>query len=453
MGCGPSIPKKYTIGGKGRKRRSIIQEVAVFVPTVRIPVASDIVHPLRGVVSKDLVDRLSSLRAHVVELAEEIYYADVSAVSELQHALEEYLPVVLGLTTKESRLESSVQFRWKTLDDDQECFLASAWYEVLSVVHMMAMLALFEANLTLIPKNGQVGGERKVSEDAKKDVVDSLLRASGCLDYSVHRILVQIPAQVKKSFPSYLQEGMLEAISIQALAQVDTPVLLVFGCYGAELVISLSCPNCKKQCVEIQLGLASECEKATLSVKRRLACEQVSYFSQAHYCLSGCDTSDSYGKKLLLFLKWKCMEAKAVAYYYHGLVLDKGGEPANHISAVCCLSAADDLLSESKRACLSFCLANPVTRVPPPWGVMKNMHKKIPDVAYKKFQVYGHLFEKDKNSSLQSIPDLPEFALSLRPEGYELPSTDSIWENVNGQPQIQILKEHLVDDEDEVDTK
>jgi hypothetical protein len=29
---------------------------------------------------------------------------------------------------------------------------------------MMAMLALFEANLKLIPKNGQVGGERKVSE-------------------------------------------------------------------------------------------------------------------------------------------------------------------------------------------------------------------------------------------------------------------------------------------------
>jgi hypothetical protein len=72
MGCGPSIPKKYTIGGKGRKCRSIIQEVAVFVPTVRIPVASDIVHPLRGIVSKDLVDRLSTLRAHVVELAEEI---------------------------------------------------------------------------------------------------------------------------------------------------------------------------------------------------------------------------------------------------------------------------------------------------------------------------------------------------------------------------------------------
>jgi hypothetical protein len=72
MGCGPSIPKKSSLGGKGGKRRSIIQEVAVFVPTVRIPVASDVVHPLRGLVAKDLVDRLSKLRAHVVELAEEI---------------------------------------------------------------------------------------------------------------------------------------------------------------------------------------------------------------------------------------------------------------------------------------------------------------------------------------------------------------------------------------------
>uniref|UniRef100_A0A0D9XSE8 BRO1 domain-containing protein n=1 Tax=Leersia perrieri TaxID=77586 RepID=A0A0D9XSE8_9ORYZ len=391
MGCGASLPKKCKVGGKGKKRRSIIQEVAVFVPTIRIPVDSDVVQPLRGLVSKELVDRLSKLRDRVVALSEEIYYADVSDVSELQQALQEYLPVVLGLTMKESRLGASVEFRWKTLDDDQECCLSSAWYEVLSVVHMMAMLALFEANLILIPKKGQAGGERKVSEDAKKDVVDSLLRASGCLDYCVHRILVQIPAQVKKSFPSYFQEGMLEAISIQALAQ-------------------------------------------------------------AHYSLSGCDTSDSFGRKLLLFLKWKCMEAKAIAYYYHGLVLDKGNEASNHISAVCCLSAADDLVADSKRACLSFCLANPITRVPPPWGIMKNMHKKIPDAACKRFQMYGYLFEQDKNSALQSLPDLPEFALSLRPEGYELPTTDSIWDNVDSQPQIQSLKEHL-HDEDEVETK
>ncbi|KAL5213306.1 hypothetical protein ABZP36_024153 [Zizania latifolia] len=162
----------------------------------------------------------------------------------------------------------------------------TAWaYKPISCLRMCGDPKLFEANLMLIPKNGQVGDEKKVFEDAKKDVVNSLLKASGCLDYSVNRILAQIPAQVMKSFPCYLQEGMLEAISIQTLAQ----------------------------CVEIQLGLASKCEKATLSVKRRLAYELVTYFSQAHYCLSGCNTSNSYGKKLLLFLKWKCMEAKAAS--------------------------------------------------------------------------------------------------------------------------------------------
>jgi hypothetical protein len=73
---------------------------------------------------------------------------------------------------------------------------------------------------------------------------------------------------------------MLEAISIQALAQVKHtryPCILfdVMLLNSNEFILSQL-----QQCVEIQLGLASECEKATLSVKRRLACEQVSYFSQ-----------------------------------------------------------------------------------------------------------------------------------------------------------------------------
>jgi hypothetical protein len=36
----------------------------------------------------------------------------------------------------------------------------------------------------------------------------------------------------RKGFPSYLQEGMLEAISIQALAQVSSPVTLVSFLFG-----------------------------------------------------------------------------------------------------------------------------------------------------------------------------------------------------------------------------
>jgi hypothetical protein len=49
----------------------------------------------------------------------------------------------------------------------------------------------------------------------------------------------------------------------------------------------------------------------------------ISPFPQAHYCLSGCDTSDSYGKKLLLFLKWKCMDAKVGQRTPQLLKLDK----------------------------------------------------------------------------------------------------------------------------------
>lgn len=122
-------------------------------------------------------------------------------------------------------------------------------------------------------------------------------------------------------------------------------------------------------------------------------------FDQAYHRLSECDmdTNNGYGKKLLLFIKWKFLEAKvfnainiklsefvllamfskcclsdsnysmlyhqAAAYYYHGLILDKGNEPSCHVSAVCCFLTAEEILSECKKACLSFCLATPVTRL------------------------------------------------------------------------------------------
>ncbi|KAL5058803.1 hypothetical protein RYX36_030407 [Vicia faba] len=168
-----------------------------------------------------------------------------------------------------------------------------------------------------------------------------------------------------------LKEGVLEAIAIQALGQGT----------------------------EIQLSLVVESQKATLSVKRRLACEQLIYFTQA------------------------------TAYYYHGLILDKGNELSCHIVAVSCFLAADELFAESKKACLSFCLAAPVTRAPPPWGVMKLLHLKITEVASKKYQMYGYLLEQEKG--LQALPDLPEFQLSLHPDDYELPEIDPAWDTKN----------------------
>lgn len=417
MGCASSIPKRY--GSSRRRRVGSILEVAVFTPAIRVPLPSDLARPLRGVVPREVADRLSELRGRIVSLSRNDI-SNVADVMELQSAIQEYLPVLLGLTTEEYRLETLVEFKWKSLGDDgKETSLSSAWYELLSVVHMMAMLFLLQANLILIPKASDED-ERMVSEDSKKDAVVLLIKASGCLDYCVHHILVYLPLEIRNRLPNELQEGVLEAISTEALAQG----------------------------VEFQLGLALECEKATLPVKRRLACEVVGYLSQAHYCLTGCDTSDGYGKKLILFIRWKFLEAKAAAYYFHGLVLNKGTGSSDHISAVCCLFAADELLTESKRACLSFCLAAPVTRVPPVWGTMKHLLKRIPDTATKNSQMYGHLFEQDKD--YQSLPDLPEFALSLKPDEYNLPSIDALWDNKNCQTQVQTLKAHIKDEVEEM---
>lgn len=70
MGCTSSIPISYIVGRK-RKKPSSIHDVAVFVPALRIPLAVDLVRPLRGLVSRDVLDKISTLRGRIVSLAEE----------------------------------------------------------------------------------------------------------------------------------------------------------------------------------------------------------------------------------------------------------------------------------------------------------------------------------------------------------------------------------------------
>ncbi|KAI8533364.1 hypothetical protein RHMOL_Rhmol10G0003500 [Rhododendron molle] len=378
MGCSPSI----CAAGK-RKNNLNILEVAIFVPSMCVPLQTDLQRALRG----------------------------GSTVTELQRALEDYLPLLLGLTNKEPGLQEVVAFKWKYSEDGLEVCVANSWFELLSVIHMMAMLTLTEANSMLISEN---------QSDCMRDAVDLLLKASGYLEFCVRDVLVRLPTDIKKQLPKDLQEGILEAISIQALGQGT----------------------------EIQLGLAVNSQNVSLPVKRRLACEQLSYYGQAHYCLSGCNTDSRHGKKHLLFIKWKYLEAKAAAYYYHGQIIDKGTEPSCHVSAVHCFLAAEDLLSESKKACLTFCLTAPVTRIPPLWGAMKHLNKRIPDVASKKSQMYGFLLEQEKG--LEILPDLPEFELSLRSDDFELPEMDSAWGRQKWEIPSQPLKEHLKDSEDEM---
>ncbi|CAA2982828.1 BRO1 domain-containing BROX homolog isoform X2 [Olea europaea subsp. europaea] len=412
MGCAISIS---TVG----KKRKNIPEVTVFVPSLRVPAQSDLQKALRGLIPKDLANRISSLRNQIVLVAEE---TGGSAISELQKALNQYLSLLLGLTNKEYGLQELVEFKWKDLEDGRQGIcVANSWFELLSVLHMMAMLTLTEANIKLIPNDNSLS-ERVVSADCMRDAVDLLLKAGGYIDFCLNNVLPRLPPDMKSKLPTNLHESVLEAISNQALAQ------------GTEL----------------QLGLAVQSQNATLSVKRRLACELLTYFGQAHCCLSEGNNNGKSGKKHMLFLKFKYLEAKAAAYYYHGLILDKGTEPSCHISAMCCFLAAEELQAESKKACLAFCLADPITRVPPPWGAMQHLHKKIPETASKKSQMYGYLLDQEKR--LHILPDLPEFQLSLKPDEYELPALDSAWNSGSWEIPGQPLKDHLKDGEEEIET-
>lgn len=46
----------------------------------------------------------------------------------------------------------------------QETAMSNCWYEVLSVVHLMATVSLSRANLLLLPKTSTDGYQPKVSE-------------------------------------------------------------------------------------------------------------------------------------------------------------------------------------------------------------------------------------------------------------------------------------------------
>ncbi|KAL4568124.1 hypothetical protein LXL04_023726 [Taraxacum kok-saghyz] len=410
MGCAVSV---YRVGGN--KKHMKIPLVTILSPSIRVPINSNFQKPLKGLVPKDLADRLTSCRNQIALLAQQ---TDVSAVPELIQALEEYLPLLIGVTDQEFGHRELIEFKWKSLDDRQEISVADSLFELLSVVHMMAMLTLMEANSKLIP-NQTVTSEEVESTDNIRCVVDLLVKAAGYLQFCLQEILVRIPPHIKMKLPVDLQENVIEAAYIQALAQ------------GTEM----------------QLASAVESKNATLSVKRRLACEQLTYFGQAHYCLSTCHNLNGYGKKHLSFIKWKYLEAKAAAYYYHGLITDKGTEPSCHISAVCCFLAAEEILTESKKACLTFCLNVPITRAPAAWGAMKHLNKKIPETAAKKSQMYAYLLEEEKG--LEVLPELPEFELSLRADEYELPDKDTAWESEKWMIPNQTLKTHLTDDEED----
>ncbi|KAI3724172.1 hypothetical protein L2E82_35940 [Cichorium intybus] len=413
MGCFVSTPKDS--GGK-RRRPGNIGEVAVFVPGLRIPKPVDFSESLGDHLCKSLVERLSALRTRIVVMAGQegptitrtrrrsATQHGGSTLGDLLQALEDYLPVLLGLVKDGSPLQHKVQFTWINQEDEsEEMAMYSGWYEVLSVLHLMATLSLSQANLLLLPRTSTDGYLPKVSEESRRSAIDILLKAAGYLDCAVRHILPQLPPELRRDLPVDLAEGVLRALCLQALGQG----------------------------VDIQLGLAIDSTKATLAVKRRLACEMVKYWQQAQDNITNLPLANGWGEKHRFYVKWKYIEAKAGAYYYHGLILDEGNTEKSHGMAVSALQAADEYLKESKRACEAFNSTIPISRTPPLWGTMKYLSEKIPKDTSSKVRINRDLYTYEK--IMETAPTLPDFALALKPDEYQLPDVDSSWnhENVN----------------------
>uniref|UniRef100_A0A0D3FCC9 BRO1 domain-containing protein n=1 Tax=Oryza barthii TaxID=65489 RepID=A0A0D3FCC9_9ORYZ len=404
MGCFNSKPNDT---GAIRRRPGSIGEVAVFVPGLRVPESSDELplQPLGDGLPRRLTERLAALRNRIIVMAahEALYMTKPtwrititqhggSKSADLLQALEDYLPTLLGLVKDGSELEDKVQFAWMNQEDDAEdTSMPSAWYEVLSVLHLMALLRLSQANSLLVPKTSIEGYHAKVSEENKRASVEIFLKAAGYLECAIQHVLPKIsPEKRWKGLPVDLAEGILKAICMQALGQA----------------------------IDVQLGLAIDSPKATLAVKRRLACEMVKCWQQAHESISDLPLLDGWAEKHRLFVTWKHIEAKAAAYYYHGLILDEGNSEKSHRTAVAALQSAEELLKESKAACEAFHAASPK---PAAVGIDE---EKIHKESSCKVRINKDLYNKDNiiiHDHADSAPPLPDFAVALKPDEYRLP--------------------------------
>ncbi|KAK4803929.1 hypothetical protein SAY86_003746 [Trapa natans] len=405
MGCFVSTPKEPS---GIRRRPGNIGEVLVYVPGLRIPKPVDFSESLGSHLSRNLVEQLSALRTRIVVMAgqeaptitlsrrKSATQHGGSTLSDLQQALEDYLPVLLGLVKDGSQMQHRATFVWVNQEDEtEETVMCNAWYEVLSVLHLMAMISLSQANLLLLPRTSADGYHSKVSEENRRGSVDIFLKAAGYLDCAVRHVLPQLPYELRSELPVDLAEGVLRAVSLQALGQA----------------------------ADVQLGMAIENTRATLAVKRRLACEMVKYWQQALDNLMNLPLMNGWGEKHHLFVKWKYTETKAAAYYYHGLILDEGNTEKLHRMAVAALQASDEYLRESKKLCETFNATTPLSRNPPLWGTMKYLSDKIPKDTSSKVRINRDLCTSEK--VMETAPTLPDFALALKPDEYQLPTASS----------------------------
>eukprot|EP00246_Nothoceros_aenigmaticus_P015672 TRINITY_DN666_c0_g1_i4.p1 TRINITY_DN666_c0_g1~~TRINITY_DN666_c0_g1_i4.p1 ORF type:complete len:468 (-),score=80.29 TRINITY_DN666_c0_g1_i4:297-1700(-) len=425
MGCGWSLASREADAQAAEWKPT---DVFVFAPGLRTPTTVTFNRALQGLISSNLLDKLSNLRTRIAISGPDGYssphgklHKKKASQHELQLALEDYLPTLLGLTregsvnsnlpgTSGGQLSSLVEYGWNNRECEQkESVLRSSRYELVSVLHALAMVTLLQANTYLTPKppaesySSRVaeGYSSKVAEGDKKAAIELLLKAAQVLECAIN-VAQGLPDDIRHSLPTDLREGILRALQQQALGQG----------------------------VEIQLGFAVDNIKASLAVKRRLACEQVKYWELAEEHMVKEPVAHDWGEKHLLFIRWKHAEAKATAFYFHGLILDEGQDANTHANAVACLQASQLYLKEGQKACVDFSSTTPVTRIPLPWGPMKYLTEKIPKAASSKARVNRDVYRDER--APETLPTLPEFPLALKAESFAMPPIDPAWSLENG---------------------
>ncbi|XP_039132855.1 uncharacterized protein LOC120269909 isoform X1 [Dioscorea cayenensis subsp. rotundata] len=397
MGCIISTPLYE--GGKRRWPKKI-GEVAIFVPSIRIPKEVDLLqHSMNYHLLRAQVEHLARMRAKIAQVAP---YSKQrrriptqhggSVLSNLLQALEDYLRVLLGLLKEGSELIDKVEFVWVNQEDDlQETTMPNVWYEVLSVLHLMAMLCLSETNFLLLAKPSASGLHSLIIQEYRRTAIDILVKAAGYLDCAIQHVLPKISSQMRRDLPIDLSEEVLGALCAQALAQG----------------------------VDLQLWVAIDSPKATLAVKRRLACEMVIYWQQAYDNIMKFSFNDGWGAKHQLFARWKLFESKAAAYYYHGMILEEGNTEKSHEMAIAATQAAHQFFINSKMENEAFNKMHPFSRNPPLWGSMKYLSEKLSKEISTKFHINQDI--SDHERFIKNAPILPDFVLALKPDEYHLP--------------------------------
>ncbi|KAG0569958.1 hypothetical protein KC19_6G128300 [Ceratodon purpureus] len=417
-------------------------EVYVFVPGLREPTQNDLTELLKGSVSAGMASKLQSLRSQVIAASSgrnepglklkrsKSQDGDPGGL-DLENALKNYLPVLLGLVTGGEKFTTAIEYPWTNVEDERkETALASGYYELLSVLHLLGMLALQEANACLTPRppvdafdipkasEGMCFALHpvftfgryisasltwyKLSDENKRNAIEILLKAASYFECAINAVLPNTPDEIKAKLPVDLTEEMLRSLEQQALGQA----------------------------VELQLGFAIDNVKASLAVKRRLACEQVEVWEQAIEKLASTTKAATMMNKHILFVKWKLAEAKAAAYYFHGLILNEGYEANTHAESLSCLKAANAHLKESQKARTEFSNMEPFTKVPSLWGPMKFLTERIPREVVSKNRIFRDNYTKEKFPA--STPKLPEFPIALEADPYRLPPVDPAWKKEHG---------------------